>query len=102
MSYTPGTQLRSVIDETELVVVRPAAGDVELRCGGAPMVEKSEPVETRGEPAADFSDGTALGKRYVDNGSGLEVMVTKPGRGTLQAGDSPLTLKSAKPLPSSD
>ena len=32
----------------------------------------------------------------------LELLCTKPGEGSLAAGGAPLTLKEAKPLPSSD
>jgi len=46
--------------------------------------------------------GTQLGKRYVDEPTGLEVLCVKPGSGTLAADGRDLTLKSAKPLPASD
>ncbi len=42
-----------------------------------------------------------MGKRYVDE-SGAEVLVTKPGAGSLSVGDIKLTLKEVKPLPASD
>ena len=48
-----------------------------------------------------MSDGTLMGKRYVDDG-GAEVLVTKAGKGTLSIGSTPLSLKEAKPLPASD
>jgi hypothetical protein len=48
-----------------------------------------------------FSEGTAMGKRYVDE-SGAEVLVTKAGAGSLSIGNTPLVLKEAKPLPASD
>jgi hypothetical protein len=49
----------------------------------------------------DLASGNAVGKRYID-GHGGEVLVTKAGIGTLSIGDTPLTLKEAKPLPASD
>jgi hypothetical protein len=42
-----------------------------------------------------------MGKRYVDD-AGAEVLVTKAGQGSLSIGDTPLTIKEAKPLPASD
>jgi hypothetical protein len=50
---------------------------------------------------AALSDGTLMGKRYVDE-AGAEVLVTKAGAGTLSIGTTPLTIKEAKPLPASD
>ena len=49
----------------------------------------------------NFSDGTVMGKRYIDD-SGAELLVTKAGAGSLSIGDTPLELKTAKPLPASD
>lgn len=49
-----------------------------------------------------FSEGTQLGKRYVDESSGLELLCTKAGAGTLAIAAKRLSLKTAKPLPSSD
>ena len=50
----------------------------------------------------DFSGGTQIGKRYADEESGLEVLVTKAGPGSLSIGTDALAEKGAKPLPSSD
>jgi hypothetical protein len=61
----------------------------------------AEAAET--EPiAADHAAGTVLGKRYVDDEGSLEVLCTKAGAGSLSVDSRPLTLKDAKPLPSSD
>jgi len=46
--------------------------------------------------------GTLLGKRYADGDTGLELLCTKAGEGSLSLGGTPLALKEAKPLPSSD
>ena len=51
---------------------------------------------------ADAADGTALGKRYVNEAGDLELLCTKPGDGSLGANGEVLVLKEAKPLPSSD
>ena len=51
---------------------------------------------------AGASEGTQLGKRYVNEAGDLELLCTKPGEGSLSVGDVKLALKEAKPLPSSD
>ena len=43
-----------------------------------------------------------MGKRYADEESGIEVLCTKPGEGSLSLGDVALLQKDAKALPSSD
>jgi hypothetical protein len=96
-----GVRLRSVTCATEVVVVRGAGEDIDVRCGGAPMVALEDDV-TVGVPAAPFDQGTLVGKRYVTEDDSLELLCTKPGAGSLSVGDSPLTVKGAKPLPSSD
>ena len=55
-----------------------------------------------GSPDPSLSGGTLLGKRYADEASGLELLCTKAGAGTLTLDGSALEVKSAKPLPSSD
>ena len=50
----------------------------------------------------DAQEGTQIGKRYINEAGDLEVLCTKPGDGSLAAGGATLTIKGAKPLPSSD
>jgi Desulfoferrodoxin, N-terminal domain len=45
---------------------------------------------------------TQLGKRYLCEGCGTEVLCNKPGTGALACCDQEMKLKEAKPLPSSD
>jgi hypothetical protein len=96
-----GTRLQSQVCDTQVIVVRSADSLDDLRAGGAPMVpldaEKSSDLSI--DPA--FSEGNAMGKRYVDE-TGAEVLVTKAGAGTLSVGTTALSLKEAKPLPASD
>lgn len=98
----PGTRMRSAVCNTEVMVIAAPAGDVDLRCGGAPLLAPgaTAPAGAALDPAA--ADGSQLGKRYVDASGTLEVLVTKPGAGTLTLGSEPLAIKGAKPLPSSD
>ncbi|MBY4573351.1 hypothetical protein ACN94_07100 [Gordonia paraffinivorans] len=102
MTLKPGTRLCSQTCDTEVVVVTAPDSEVELTCGGAPLVPKGEPVE-RVEISAGLDTGTQLGKRYTsEDAPGLEVLVTKAGAGTLAIGTTPLEIKAAKPLPASD
>lgn len=101
MELSAGSRWRSAVDTTEVIVVRPATGDVVLECGGHPMVPVgAEPPG--GEIADGCNGGTLLGKRYVDDEAGIEVLCTTAGDGSLGLSGRPLELKSAKPLPSSD
>ncbi|MFN8228610.1 MAG: hypothetical protein U0R18_18040 [Mycobacterium sp.] len=95
-----GTRLQSQVDDTQVIVVKSADSLDDLRCGGTAMIA----LDAEKSPAdidPKFSDGTVMGKRYVDEG-GAELLVTKAGQGTLTVGETPLSLKDAKPLPASD
>jgi hypothetical protein len=66
------------------------------------MIEISADPPAGASISQDAAKGTALGKRYVSEAGDLELLCTKPGEGSLGLGDALLTLKEAKPLPSSD
>jgi hypothetical protein len=103
MDLRVGARLRSVVCDTEVIVVRSPGRAVDVRCGGQPMVAKDDLGEpTSAEPRAGFADGALLGKRYADADQGLELLVTRPGTGTLSLGEVPLPVKDPKRLPSSD
>lgn len=104
MDLTPGKKLASTVCATEVIIVRPPTEAVEVFCGGAVMVPADEAPDEGGRGGIDgaFAEGTLLGKRYVHEGSGLELLCTKPGDGTLAVDGVALPLKEAKPLPSSD
>ncbi len=95
----PGSRMKSAVCDTEVMVIAAPADDIDLTCGGAPMIELD------GTPGGSLSDdaaeGTQLGKRYV-NDDGLELLCTKPGKGSLGVGGTLLVIKGAKPLPASD
>ncbi|MDR3655086.1 MAG: hypothetical protein P4L48_05265 [Mycobacterium sp.] len=94
-----GTRLQSQVCDTQVIVIKSADSLDDLRCGGAPMVALG--ADRAGELNPAFADGTLMGKRYVDDHA-AEVLVTKAGAGTLSIGNTPLSLKEAKPLPASD
>jgi hypothetical protein len=66
------------------------------------MIAQSEARPSDGAPADGLAEGTLLGKRYADEGLGIELLCTKAGAGTLSVGDTVLARKDAKPLPASD
>jgi hypothetical protein len=101
-----GRRLRSQACGTEVIVVRAPDQPVELTCAGSPMTAEAVTAGAAGggggasQPAA--GEGAQLGKRYVDEPTGLELLCTKPGSEVPAADGRQLTLKSAKPLPASD
>lgn len=99
--FKVGVRLRSQVCTTEVIVVKAEEG-VELNCGGCPMVDIAHPQSSELTLAEDFAQGSLIGKRYTDDAGTVEILVTKPGNGTLALGATPLQLKAAKPLPASD
>jgi len=95
-----GTRLQSAVCSTEVMIVK-APEDAVLTCGGVALLALGE-AKPGGDPAEGADGGTQIGKRYVDADETLEILCTKPGKGALAAGGTPLTIKGAKPLPSSD
>lgn len=102
MELKPGLRLESATCDAQVVVVKAPAGggDVDVRCGGEPMRELGAGGDRRAVSLE--GDATLLGKRYEDAELGLELLCTQAGEGTLSVGDQPLSVKGAKPLPSSD
>ncbi len=96
-----GTRLRSAVCDTEVVVVKAPPTELDLRCGGAPMVPAGEDVPAGASIEPGLDQGTLIGKRYTD-GDLLEILCSKAGDGSLSIGTTPLEVKGAKPLPSSD
>ena len=96
----PGSRWTSAVDDTEVIVVKAGTAGLTLECGGQPMLASGS-QKPGGGPAPDWSGGTAVGKRF-EHESGLEVLCTKAGAGTLGLDGKVFGLKEAKPLPSSD
>ncbi len=101
MELKAGTQLRSAVSTTEVIVVKAPEGAATLTCGGVPMIGKDD-EGGGGAVVAGHEGESALGKRYVDEADTIEVLCTKPGDGALALDGQPLDLRTAKPLPSSD
>jgi hypothetical protein len=102
MKLKTGSRVKSAVCTTEVMVIAAPDADLDVRCGGAPLLPIGEQVPAGGTPAANAAGGTQIGKRYVGLEGKLELLCTKPGKGSLGLGDTPLALKEAKPLPASD
>jgi hypothetical protein len=98
----PGSRWRSAVCECEIVVVRAPHGSVALSIGGTRVLAAgaSRPDGVRLDES--LADGTRLGKRYADEVSGLEVLCTKSGTGTITVDGRPATVLAPRPLPASD
>ncbi|MCW0216509.1 MAG: hypothetical protein OJJ54_24430 [Pseudonocardia sp.] len=99
MELRPGLRLKSVVCDTAVIVVRAAGGDVDLRCGGHPMVPFAEKVVSR-LPVTGDAPATIMGKRYTHDGT--ELLCTKAGEGGLSIAGVPVGVAQASALPSSD
>ncbi len=97
-----GTRLRSAVCSTEIMVVRSPDEEVALSCGGVAVIDLAAEAPAGASLVAGADTGTQIGKRYVNEAGSLEILCTKPGDGTLAADGTALTIKAAKPLPSSD
>ncbi len=90
--------MRSAVSTAEFIITKAPAVEGELCCGGAPLVGAAESfVETSG-----LEGSVAVGKRYVSADEKLEILCTKAGAGELSYDGEVLTIRSSKPLPSSD
>ena len=98
----PGGRLRSAVCQTQVMVIAAPADDVEVTCGGVPMVDLADEPPAGARIAPDAKGGALIGKRYVNAAGDLELLCTRPGEGTLAAGGETLRFKEAKALPSSD
>jgi len=98
----PGTKLVSAVGAAQVVVVRPPKGSVTITCEGVAMAEFSSAERRTAAAAGQATAGVVLGKRYADAGSGLEVLCVHAGAGPLAVDGREMSVKLAKPLPSSD
>ena len=103
MKLRAGQSLSSPVDTTTVVVIRAPGDDLEVTCAGVRLYDpRGDEAAPEGAADPGQMDGTQIGKRYADDDLGLELLVTKPGKGTLAVNGTPLGLKGAKPLPASD
>jgi len=102
MDLKPGSRWKSAVCDGEVVVVKAPSEALALECGGHAMVAFGAERPAGLSPAAERAEGILTGKRYTDEASGIEVLCSKAGKGSLSLGGRPLSVKAAKALPSSD
>ena len=91
------------------IYVAPSGAQLIVTKGGPGTLSDGGTVLVLKDGAAPFAAGTVpgtqllqLGKRYKSADGAVEVLVSKPGACDLRYDDTPMELKDAKPLPSSD
>lgn len=99
-NLSTGQRLKSSVCGTEIMVISAPDGDLELTCGGAPMAEGAD--GNGGSVDPNFAGGTTIGKRYVNEDGGLELLCVKPGDGSLAVEGTELKIKESKKLPKTD
>lgn len=102
MQLRPGLKLHSAVCDAQVVVVRAPADEVEIACGGVPMLEDGQTADGSAVLDASLGEGPLIGKRYADEELGLELLCSRGGTGALTVNGEPLLVKGAKPLPASD
>ncbi len=102
MELKPGSRWKSAVCGGEMVVVRPPKVAGTLACGGHAVVEFANNGNNGAAVIEGHDGGLLMGKRYIDEDSGLEVLGSKPGKGALSFEGRLMPTKDAKPLPASD
>jgi hypothetical protein len=102
MDLKPGSRWRSAVCDAEVVVVRSPAVPVTFRIGGIGALPADAGRPAGAKPDAALAGGTLLGKRYADEVSGLEVLCTRAGAGTITVDGRRATVMTPRQLPASD
>jgi hypothetical protein len=102
MELKPGSRWQSAVCDTEVVVVRPPASPVAFHIGGAGALPAGAGQPTKTGPDAALADGTLLGKRYADEATGLQLLCTRPGIGTITIDGRKVTVVAPRQMPASD
>lgn len=102
MDLKPGSRWRSAVCDTEIAIVRPPKTALSVECGGHPVIPLADTRPDGLAVSEAHSGGTLAGKRYFDEESGLEVLCTKAGAGSLSVNGVTIGIKETKKLPSSD
>jgi len=97
-----GAKYRSAVCDTQVMVIRTVPADLDLCCGGIPMLAAGQEPPPEAAISDAFAEGTLIGKRYIDEADRIELLCTKGGKGSLSLGTETLLVKQAKALPSSD
>ncbi len=102
MALKAGARFKSAVCDTQVMVIKAPAGEFELRCGGTPMLGANETAAAGAQLDSSQSGESLIGKRYVNSDESVELLCTKGGKGSLALNGTPLEVKQAKQLPSSD
>ena len=102
MNLKPGSRFRSAVCDAELIVITAPKSDVSVECGGHPEVPAGQAPQAGLALSPDHSSGCVVGKRYVHDETGLQLLCSKGGAGSLSVNGFPIDVKEAKKLPSSD
>jgi hypothetical protein len=102
MDLKPGSRWHSAVCAAEVVVVRAPAAPATLSIGGAGVLPPGAGRPAGAEPDEALASGTVLGKRYADEATGLEVLCTKAGAGTITVDGRQATVMAPRRLPASD
>jgi len=97
-----GSRLYGATSTTELIVVKTPSAELELTIGGHPALLSAAERTGGTDVVEGHGGGAAMGKRYVDEAGGVELLCTKAGDGLPAVAGEVLQLKDAKPLPASD
>ena len=91
------------------IYMAPSGAQLIVTKGGPGTLSDGDTPLLRQDSGESFADGTAagseslqLGKRYKSSDEAVEVLINKPGNCDLRYDGTPMELKEAKPLPSSD
>ena len=96
-----GSRLKSAVCDGEVMVVLAPAADIEITCGGAAMVDAAETPD-KVDINPDHAVGIVIGKRYITEDEGLELLCVKGGDGSLAVNGDLLLQKDTKKLPKTD
>jgi len=96
-----GARLKSNVCDTEVMVISCSDPSLAITCGGAEVLDATA-SKSGGDINNAHADGSLLGKRYVNAAGAIELLCVKAGKGSLAVNGEKLSLKDAKPLPSSD
>lgn len=97
-----GTRAKCAVCDTEVMVVRTAPTEVLVTCGGVELIGMDGAKTPGSHGATATSQLAQVGKRYVNSADTVELLCTKGGKGALAIDGESLSVKQAKPLPSSD
>jgi hypothetical protein len=102
LKLVAGVRVKSAVCSMEAIVIQPPSTPGLLTCGAEAALAATDAERAAVQLTAPEPGNALVGKRYVDAVSGLELLCTKSGNCAMSFDARPLTLREAKPLPSSD